>query len=79
MKYQGKRIAQIVRLKKEHVEEYKKCHKEVWPEVLKQIKECCIEDCMYFLFHFPLLSHTVLESYCWIRANGRDDDRFDIL
>ena len=45
LKYQGKRIAQIVKLKKEHVEEYKEYHAKVWPEVLKQIKDSNIEDC----------------------------------
>jgi hypothetical protein len=49
MKHQGKRIAQIVKLKPECVEEYKKCHAKVWPEVLKQIRECSIEDCTSFL------------------------------
>lgn len=42
----GKRVAQIVRLKPEHIEEYKACHAKVWPEVLKQIKDCNIEDCV---------------------------------
>ena len=41
----GKRVAQIVRLKPEHVEEYKACHAKVWPDVLRQIKNCNIEDC----------------------------------
>jgi hypothetical protein len=45
MKHQGRRVAQIVKLKPEHVEEYKACHARVWPEVLKQIKDCNIEDC----------------------------------
>jgi len=49
MKHQGKRIAQIVKLKKEHVEEYKTCHAKVWPEVSKQIKESNIED--YSIFY----------------------------
>lgn len=40
-------MAQIVKLKKEHVEEYKACHARVWPEVLKQIKESGIEDCKF--------------------------------
>jgi hypothetical protein len=48
LKYQGRRFAQIVKLKPEHVDEYKKCHAKVWPEVLKQIKECNIEDCEFF-------------------------------
>jgi L-rhamnose mutarotase len=49
--YPGRRLAQIVRLKPEYVAEYKECHSKVWPEVLKQIKDCNIEDCMsYCLF-----------------------------
>lgn len=48
LKYQGRRVAQIVKLKPEYVEEYKKCHAKVWPEVLKQIKDSNIEDCKSF-------------------------------
>lgn len=51
LKNQGKRIAQIVKLKPECVEAYKECHAKVWPEVLKQIKDCNIED--YSIFHDP--------------------------
>lgn len=42
---QGRRIAQIIKLKPEHVEDYKKIHKAVWPGVLKQIKDSGIRDC----------------------------------
>lgn len=41
----GRRFGQIIRLRKERAEEYKACHAKAWPEVLKQIKECKIEDC----------------------------------
>lgn len=41
----GRRIAQIVKLKPEFVDKYKEVHVRVWPEVLKQIKDCRIEDC----------------------------------
>lgn len=41
----GRRFAQMVKLKPEYVEQYKSCHAKVWPEVLKQIKECNIVDC----------------------------------
>jgi len=51
LKHQGRRVAQIVKLKPECVEKYKECHAKVWPEVLKQIKECSIED--YSIFHDP--------------------------
>jgi hypothetical protein len=48
LKNQGRRVAQIVKLKPEFVEKYKECHAKVWPEVLKQIKDCNIEDCESF-------------------------------
>lgn len=40
----GRRFAQIVHLKPSAVSDYKASHAAVWPEVLKQIKECNIED-----------------------------------
>lgn len=43
----GRRFAQVVKLKKECVDEYKACHAKVWPEVAKQIKDCGIEDCKF--------------------------------
>ncbi|KFY69994.1 hypothetical protein V501_10082 [Pseudogymnoascus sp. VKM F-4519 (FW-2642)] len=51
VKNTGRRIAQIVKLKPEFVEQYKEYHANVWPEVLKQIKECQIRD--YSIFHDP--------------------------
>ncbi|ROT37651.1 DUF718-domain-containing protein [Sodiomyces alkalinus F11] len=48
-KNSGRRIAQIIRLKPEFVDKYKEVHAQVWPEVLKQTKECNIED--YSIFH----------------------------
>ncbi|KAL6858045.1 hypothetical protein ACO1O0_005492 [Amphichorda felina] len=41
----GRRFGQIVRLKPQFVAEYKACHAKVWPEVLKQIRDCNIQDC----------------------------------
>ncbi len=29
------------------MDKYKECHAKVWPEVLKQIKDCNIEDCRF--------------------------------
>lgn len=44
-----RRIAQIVHLNPSAVAAYKECHANVWPEVLQQIKECNIRDCMSLL------------------------------
>jgi len=49
---QSRRIHQIVRLKPEHYEEYKKCHADVWPEVKEQIQRSGIRDCKLRLFPF---------------------------
>jgi len=51
LRYQGRRIAQIVKLKPEYVDKYKECHAKVWPEVLKQIKSSNIDD--YSIFYDP--------------------------
>jgi hypothetical protein len=50
LKNQGRRFAQIVKLKPEFVEKYKEVHQRVWPEVLKAIKEAGIEDCKLISF-----------------------------
>ncbi|KAG5962627.1 hypothetical protein E4U56_003279 [Claviceps arundinis] len=43
-KHPGRRFGQVIKLKKGCVEEYKKCHANIWPEVAKQIKDCGIVD-----------------------------------
>lgn len=40
-----RRFAQIVKLKPQHLAEYKDVHARVWPDVLAQIKQCNIKDC----------------------------------
>ncbi|KAL7899790.1 hypothetical protein HDV63DRAFT_403020 [Trichoderma sp. SZMC 28014] len=45
----GRWFGQVVKLKKDRVAEYKASHAKVWPEVLKQIKDCGIED--YNIFY----------------------------
>lgn len=39
------RFAQIIKLKPQHVEEYKQLHARVWPEVLAQNEQSNIRDC----------------------------------
>ncbi|SDS45374.1 L-rhamnose mutarotase [Microlunatus soli] len=43
------RVAQIIRLKPEAIEEYKKIHAEVWPGVLAQIADSGIRNYSIFL------------------------------
>ncbi|TVY80390.1 L-rhamnose mutarotase [Lachnellula suecica] len=70
LKNQGRRIAQIVKLKPECVEKYKECHARVWPEVLKQIKDSNIED--YSIFHDPT-SGTLFASFKYVGYNWAGD------
>ncbi len=44
-----KRFGQVIGVKPEHFETYKKHHAEVWPEILMMITECNI--CNYSIFH----------------------------
>lgn len=45
-----KRYGQIIKVKPEHFEEYKKYHADVWPDVLKMITNCNIKN--YSIYHF---------------------------
>ena len=44
-----KRYGQIIGVKPEHFEEYKKYHAAVWPDVLKMITDCNIRN--YSIYH----------------------------
>jgi L-rhamnose mutarotase len=44
-----KRFGQIIGIKPEYIESYKKYHAEVWPGVLKMIKDCNIRNYNIFL------------------------------
>jgi len=59
----GKRFAQIVKLKPEFVGKYKEAHAAVWPEVLKAIKGCNVQD--YSIFHDPE-THILFASFKYV-------------
>lgn len=44
-----KRFGMVCRLKPDRVEEYKKLHAAVWPEVLAMIKKCNLQNYSIFL------------------------------
>jgi len=70
LKNQGRRIAQIVKLKPEFVDKYKEVHAKVWPEVLKQIKDSNIED--YSIFHDPE-TNILFASFKYVGYNWAGD------
>ena len=44
-----KRYGSIIKIKPEKIEEYKKLHEDVWPDVLKTISECNIKNYSIYL------------------------------
>ncbi|WVQ79158.1 hypothetical protein IAT38_001254 [Cryptococcus sp. DSM 104549] len=46
---EGKRICQVVKVRPEHLEAYKKCHAAVWPEVLGALRKAHVVD---YSIHF---------------------------
>ena len=48
-----KRYGSVIEVKEEKIEEYKKLHAAVWPDVLKMIKSCHIQNYSIFLRKLP--------------------------
>jgi len=60
------RLAQIVKLKRSSLADYKACHAAVWPAVLQQIKDCNIVD--YSIF----LDEDTMTLYATMKYTGTD-------
>ena len=52
-----KRYGMVIRVKPEHVEEYRRLHAAVWPEVLAMINACNIRNYSIFLRDNVLYSY----------------------
>ena len=63
-----KRYGQVIGVKPEHYERYKKHHAAVWPEVLEMIKKCNIQN--YTIFH----KDSMLYAYFEYTGNDFDAD-----
>ena len=66
-----KRYGSVLGLKTDKVEDYKKIHAAVWPEVLKQIKDSGIRNYTIYLRRFPDGSHYLFSHFEYI---GEDFD-----
>jgi L-rhamnose mutarotase len=64
--HEPRRIAQIIRLKKESMQAYKDCHAAAWPAVLKQIKDCNISDYSIYLDEQSMI------LFATMKYNGND-------
>jgi hypothetical protein len=52
-----RRVGQWLYLRPESIDEYKKCHAAVWPQVLEQIKDSNIRDCTSLALLVPSSTH----------------------
>jgi L-rhamnose mutarotase len=52
-----KRFGMVCRLKPERIEEYKKLHAAVWPEVLDMIRQCNLQNYSIYLKDDLLFSY----------------------
>jgi L-rhamnose mutarotase len=52
-----KRFGMVCRLKPDRIEEYKKLHTEVWPEVLDMIRQCNLQNYSIFMKDDLLFSY----------------------
>ncbi len=52
-----KRYGMVIKVNPDKVEEYKKLHAAVWPDVLKKIKDCNIQNYSIFLKDDCLFSY----------------------
>jgi len=44
-----KRFGSVIKIRPEKIEEYKRYHREIWPEVARTIRECNIQNYTIFL------------------------------
>jgi L-rhamnose mutarotase len=63
-----KRFGQVIGVRPEHFEEYKKYHSSVWPGVLDMIKKCNIQN--YSIFY----KDNMLYAYFEYTGNNFDAD-----
>ena len=52
-----KRYGSVVRIRPEKIDEYKRCHAEVWPEILSMISACNIHNYSIYLKDGLLFSY----------------------
>ncbi|KAF2008417.1 DUF718 domain protein [Aaosphaeria arxii CBS 175.79] len=64
-----RRVAQIVYLRPECIDEYRKCHAAVWPAVLEQIRDSNIVD-----YSINLITKPRLTLYATFKYVGSDWD-----
>jgi len=64
-----KRYGSVIGLRDEKIAEYKKLHAEVWPEVLKMIRQCQLQNYTIYLRKLPDGRHYL---FSYFEYTGKD-------
>ncbi|MFS0575599.1 L-rhamnose mutarotase [Sporosarcina sp. 179-K 3D1 HS] len=62
------RVAGMIHISDEHIEEYKKLHRQVWPEVIDRIKKSNIQN-----YSIHLKDNTLFSYYEYVGENYEKD------
>ncbi len=68
-----KRYGSVLGLKADRVEDYKKIHAAVWPEVLKQIRDSGIRNYSIYLRQFPDGNHYLFSYFEYVGGDFDGD------
>lgn len=67
------RYARIVGLREERIEEYKRIHEEVWPEVLDRVRRCNMRNYSIFLRRMPDGKHYLFAYFEYVGSDFTAD------
>ena len=68
-----KRYGSIIGVRAEKLEEYKKLHAAVWPEVLRMIKRCNIKNYSIFLRRMPDGNYYLFSYFEYVGSDFKAD------
>jgi len=68
-----KRYGSIIGLRPDKIEEYKRLHAAVWPEILGKIKDCNIQNYSIFLRQLPDGNHYLFSYFEYTGADMAAD------
>lgn len=67
------RYGTVIEVKEEKIPEYKKLHADVWPDVLKMIKDCNIHNYSIYLRKMPDGKHYLFSYFEYTGENFSED------
>lgn len=67
------RYGSVIGLREKHLEEYKKLHAAVWPDILKKIKSCHLQNYSIYLRRMPDGKHYLFSYFEYVGEDFEAD------